>query len=218
MVQKARSNAWAEYQTTLRQEQSLAGELEAIKKQAIDQSSSAVQFTNLKVEIETRRELLDELMRQPVRDRGGGAPAGHARVEHPHHRPRPGARRPVPALAAQGPDLRPALRPAARHRRGAPHRVPRPHGQDAGGGGAPARPRHPRGHPGHRRRRQDLWLLRLRLWLRLRRSAHRRAAAGAPARRRPRRRRRPAAGWRRRRGRREGRRRSSSCPTSGRAR
>jgi len=64
MVQKARSNASAAYQSALRQEQSLASELESIKKQAIDQSSSAVQFTNLKVEIETRRELLDELMRQ----------------------------------------------------------------------------------------------------------------------------------------------------------
>lgn len=64
MVQKARSTAWADYQTVLRQEQSIAGELETIKREAIDQSSSAVQFTNLKVEIETRRELLDELLRR----------------------------------------------------------------------------------------------------------------------------------------------------------
>jgi capsular exopolysaccharide synthesis family protein len=64
MVQKARSSSSADYQAVLRQEQSLAGELETIKRQAIDQSSSAVQFTNLKVEIETRRELLDELLRQ----------------------------------------------------------------------------------------------------------------------------------------------------------
>lgn len=64
MVQKARSTAFADYQSTLRQEQSLLTELEAAKKQAIDQSSSAVQYTNLKVEIQTRRELLDELLRQ----------------------------------------------------------------------------------------------------------------------------------------------------------
>jgi capsular exopolysaccharide synthesis family protein len=64
MVQKARSSASATYQSALREEQSLAGELETIKRQAIDQSSSAVQFTNLKVEIETRRELLDDLLRQ----------------------------------------------------------------------------------------------------------------------------------------------------------
>jgi capsular exopolysaccharide synthesis family protein len=64
MVQKARSSALADFQTVQRQEQSLSDELERIKKEAIDQSSSAVQFTNLKVEIETRRELLDELMRR----------------------------------------------------------------------------------------------------------------------------------------------------------
>jgi polysaccharide biosynthesis transport protein len=64
MVQKARSSAAADYQAVMRQEQSLTTELADIKRQAIDQSSSAVQFTNLKVEIQTRRELLDELMKQ----------------------------------------------------------------------------------------------------------------------------------------------------------
>lgn len=64
MVQKARSSASAEYQAALRQEQSLLGELETSKREAIDQSSAAVQFTNLKVEIQTRRELHDQLMRQ----------------------------------------------------------------------------------------------------------------------------------------------------------
>lgn len=64
MVQKARSSASADYQSALRQEQSLTAELETSKRQAIDQSSAAVQFTNLKVEIQTRRELLDQLLRQ----------------------------------------------------------------------------------------------------------------------------------------------------------
>jgi succinoglycan biosynthesis transport protein ExoP len=64
MVQKARSSAYADYQAVLRQEQSLTAELETAKKLAIDQSSSAVQYTNLKVEIQTRRELLDQLLRQ----------------------------------------------------------------------------------------------------------------------------------------------------------
>ena len=64
MVQKARGSASAEYQSAMRQEQSLTAELETIKRQAIDQNSSAVQFTNLKVEVETRRELLDELLKQ----------------------------------------------------------------------------------------------------------------------------------------------------------
>lgn len=64
MVQKARSGASADYQSTMRQEQALTAELETIKRQAIDQNSAAVQFTNLKVEVETRRELLDELLKQ----------------------------------------------------------------------------------------------------------------------------------------------------------
>jgi capsular exopolysaccharide synthesis family protein len=64
MVEKARKTAYADYQAALRQEQSLSGEVETGKKQALDQSSSAVQYTNLKVEIQTRRELLDQLLRQ----------------------------------------------------------------------------------------------------------------------------------------------------------
>jgi succinoglycan biosynthesis transport protein ExoP len=64
MVGKAQGSAYADYQSALRQEQSLENELTNGKKEAIDQSSSAVQFTNLKVEIQTRRELLDQLMRQ----------------------------------------------------------------------------------------------------------------------------------------------------------
>jgi succinoglycan biosynthesis transport protein ExoP len=63
-VDKARSAAEANYQTVLRQEQSLDAELATLKSQAIDQNSAAVGYTNLKVEIETRRELLNELMRK----------------------------------------------------------------------------------------------------------------------------------------------------------
>jgi capsular exopolysaccharide synthesis family protein len=64
MVEKARGGAYADYQAVLRQEQALEKELTASKKDAIDQSSAAVQYTNLKVEIQTRRELLDQLLRQ----------------------------------------------------------------------------------------------------------------------------------------------------------
>lgn len=64
MVQKAHSSSYAEYQAAHRQEQALAAELEGAKRLAIDQSSAAVQYTNLKVEIQTRRELLDQLLRQ----------------------------------------------------------------------------------------------------------------------------------------------------------
>jgi capsular exopolysaccharide synthesis family protein len=59
---KARSSAAAAYQTVLRQEQALESELSTFKGQAIDQNSAAVGYTNLKVEIQTRRDLLDELM------------------------------------------------------------------------------------------------------------------------------------------------------------
>ena len=64
MVEKARTTAYANYQSALRQERALEGEVETGKRETLDQSSSAVQYTNLKVEIQTRRELLDQLMRQ----------------------------------------------------------------------------------------------------------------------------------------------------------
>jgi succinoglycan biosynthesis transport protein ExoP len=63
-VDKAKNNALAAYQTAQRQEQELAQELTKLKSEAIDQNSAAVEYTNLKVEIQTRRDLLDELMRK----------------------------------------------------------------------------------------------------------------------------------------------------------
>jgi polysaccharide biosynthesis transport protein len=63
-VEKARSTAFAAYQTALRQEQSLEAEMKTLKGEAIDQNSSAVELANLKGEIQTRRDLLDELMRK----------------------------------------------------------------------------------------------------------------------------------------------------------
>jgi capsular exopolysaccharide synthesis family protein len=63
-VEKARGTAFAAYQATLRQEQSLEAEMQKLKGEAIDQNSASVEFTNLKVEIQTRRDLLDELMRK----------------------------------------------------------------------------------------------------------------------------------------------------------
>ena len=63
-AQRALADAQAAYQTALRQEQALAGEIETLKDQALDQSSAAVKFNNLQVEVETRRELLDELLRK----------------------------------------------------------------------------------------------------------------------------------------------------------
>lgn len=63
-VDKAKSNALAAYQTALRQEQALESDLNTLKHEAIDQNSAAVEYTNLKVEIQTRRDLLDELLRK----------------------------------------------------------------------------------------------------------------------------------------------------------
>lgn len=61
---KARNGAYGAWQTALRQEQSLDGELEKLKREAIDQNSAAVEYTNLRVEIQTRRDLMDELLRK----------------------------------------------------------------------------------------------------------------------------------------------------------
>jgi polysaccharide biosynthesis transport protein len=63
-VDKARSSAFGVYQTALRQEEALQAELNRLKGEAIDQNSAAVEYTNLKVEIQTRRDLLNELLRK----------------------------------------------------------------------------------------------------------------------------------------------------------
>ncbi|HEV7670701.1 MAG TPA: polysaccharide biosynthesis tyrosine autokinase [Thermoanaerobaculia bacterium] len=64
MGARARSDAFADYQTALRQEQTLASEVSRSKGEAINQSSAAVEYTNLKVEIETRRQMFDELLKK----------------------------------------------------------------------------------------------------------------------------------------------------------
>lgn len=63
-VEKAKETAYAEYQTALRREKALQDELEQQKSELLDQSSSAVELTNLQVEIATSRDLLDQLLRQ----------------------------------------------------------------------------------------------------------------------------------------------------------
>jgi capsular exopolysaccharide synthesis family protein len=61
---KAREAARGEYQTALRREQALAGELNQIKAENRQLNSAAVEYNNLQVEISTRRALLDELVRK----------------------------------------------------------------------------------------------------------------------------------------------------------
>lgn len=56
--------ARTEYETALRREQSLAEELTRQKGQALELNSAAVAYNNLKVEVQTRRTLLDELLRK----------------------------------------------------------------------------------------------------------------------------------------------------------
>lgn len=64
MAQEAKENARSAYQTALRREQSLAQELTRQKSEAMQVNSAAVEYRNLQVEIDTRRELLDELLRK----------------------------------------------------------------------------------------------------------------------------------------------------------
>ena len=59
-----------------RQEQKIAGEIERAKSDAMDQNLATVGFTNLQVEISTRRELLDELLRKQSETEVARAPAG----------------------------------------------------------------------------------------------------------------------------------------------
>lgn len=63
-VESARQAAYADYQTALRQEKTLEQEIEQAKSELLDQSSDAVELTNLQVEISSSRDLLDKLLRQ----------------------------------------------------------------------------------------------------------------------------------------------------------
>lgn len=63
-VAKARDTARAEYQTALRREQALAQEYDRAKEENLEQSSAAVEYNNLLVEVSTRRALLNDLMRK----------------------------------------------------------------------------------------------------------------------------------------------------------
>ena len=108
---------------------------------------------------------------QAVGDRGRGTPAGQQRNEHPGGRPRAGAGEPVPPVAQEQPDHRPARRPAAGGRAGLPARFPRPLAEERRGAGAAARTAGAGGDPRRLRPRVALRLrqgVRVRLRLRLR--------------------------------------------------
>ncbi len=63
-VEQSRQAAYAEYQTALRRERALESEIQKAKVEAIDLGQVAVEYNNLQMEIRTRRDLLDELLRQ----------------------------------------------------------------------------------------------------------------------------------------------------------
>ncbi len=61
-AEEAREQARSEYMTALRRERSFASMLEGRKTEVREQSSSAVEFSNLQTEIATKRQLLDTLL------------------------------------------------------------------------------------------------------------------------------------------------------------
>jgi uncharacterized protein involved in exopolysaccharide biosynthesis len=59
MLSKARESARSEYQTALRREQALSGEINQLKAENREVNSAAVEYNNLQVEVSTRRTALD---------------------------------------------------------------------------------------------------------------------------------------------------------------
>lgn len=64
MVAQARQKSRAEYQTIKRQEDALAAELDRAREETISMGSASVQYHNLRMEVETRRQLLDDLLKR----------------------------------------------------------------------------------------------------------------------------------------------------------
>lgn len=63
MVDKARKTAYAEFQTALREEKALEQEMRGLKSEVLDESSASVEYRNLSLESQTRRNLLDEVLK-----------------------------------------------------------------------------------------------------------------------------------------------------------
>ena len=63
-VAKARDNARNDYQTALRREESLRAIMQGQKSEAMTQNVNAVEYNNLKTEVETKRALLDTLLKR----------------------------------------------------------------------------------------------------------------------------------------------------------
>ena len=63
-VEKAREAAKSEYLTALRREESLKGVLGSQKSEAMALNSNAVEYNNLKVEVEAKRSMLDNMLKR----------------------------------------------------------------------------------------------------------------------------------------------------------
>ena len=63
-VQQARRNARSEWETAKAQENALRAELNRAREETNNMGSAAVQYNNLNMEVETRRQLLDELLKR----------------------------------------------------------------------------------------------------------------------------------------------------------
>jgi polysaccharide biosynthesis transport protein len=63
-VAKARDSAKNDYTTALRREESLVAVLQGQKSEAMTNNTNAVEYNNLKVEVETKRALLDTLLKR----------------------------------------------------------------------------------------------------------------------------------------------------------
>ncbi|HSM50069.1 MAG TPA: GumC family protein [Thermoanaerobaculia bacterium] len=61
---KAREAARSEYQGALRREQALSSEINALKIENREVNSASIEYNNLRLEIDTRRQLLDEMLRK----------------------------------------------------------------------------------------------------------------------------------------------------------
>jgi len=63
-VSKARDNARADYMTAMRREESLKNVMKGQKSEAMALNTDAVEYNNLKIEVETKRTLLDTLLKR----------------------------------------------------------------------------------------------------------------------------------------------------------
>lgn len=77
-VHKAREIARSDYLTALRREQNLKAELSGQKGEAMTLNRNAVEYTNLSVEIQTKRELLDVLLQRQAETNVQGSLQGES--------------------------------------------------------------------------------------------------------------------------------------------